>query len=37
MTGVKDIFRNESPFENSMIHLRGTLVVSYNIFETGNR
>lgn len=37
MTGVKDIFRGESPFESSMIHLRGTLVVSYNIFETGNR
>ena len=34
MTGLRDIFGGSTPFEYSMIHLRGTIVVSYNIFET---
>ena len=34
MTGLRDIFGGSTPFEYKMIHLRGTIVVSYNIFET---
>ena len=34
MTGLRDIFGGSTPFEYSMIHLRGTIVVRYNIFET---
>lgn len=37
MTGMRDIFGGRTPFEYKMIHLRGTIVVSYNIFVTSSR
>ncbi|EKD31907.1 MAG: hypothetical protein ACD_77C00219G0004 [uncultured bacterium] len=33
MAGVKDIFKTDSPFDYKMIPLRGTFVISFDLFE----
>ncbi len=33
MVGMKDIFQNDSPFDFKMIPVRGTVLISYDLFE----
>lgn len=34
MAGMRDVFGRNTPFEYKMIHLKGSIIVSYHIFET---